>query len=252
MRTNTKILFYIIFLVSGGLSSCRKDEHLPEPTALGTVTVSLSAKERVVRRTESLIGNMICDAIKENVESKGKIIDFTVESGGSIRYNKTNRPTGIYSAGIITAEMVDEMLPFGDATVIVKLTGKELKDVFERSVAQYSLVKGPFLQLSKNVQVTIDTNQAPQVININETVIVSKGSRIRSIKIRDIEIDSNIVYHVCFPSFIAEGNDGYVTLKNIGPEFKENLEENQANALKEYIILHSPVTPVIEGRMVFQ
>jgi 5'-nucleotidase / UDP-sugar diphosphatase len=248
----TKILIYIIFLVIAGLSSCRKDEHLPEPTALGTVTVNLNAKERIVRKTEALIGNLCSDAIKENVESKGKIIDFAVENGGSIRYNKTTRSNGIYPAGIITAEMVDEMLPFGDATVIVRLTGKELKDVFERSVAQYSLSKGPFLQLSKGVQVTIDTNQSPQVININETAIVSRGNRIRSVKIRTFEIDSNTVYSVAFPSFMAEGNDGYVTLKNIASELKDNLEENQANALKEYIILHSPVTPVIEDRMVFQ
>jgi 2',3'-cyclic-nucleotide 2'-phosphodiesterase (5'-nucleotidase family) len=175
-----------------------------------------------------------------------------VVNAGSIRYSASKRANGIYPAGIITSEMVDEMLPFGDATVLVKLTGKEVKSVFERAAAQYPLAKGPFLQVSKEIQVTIDTNQSPQIINIDGSMIISPGNRISSIKIQEVMIDSSAVYTVAFPDFIAEGNDGYVTLRNIPAVLKDNLFENQSNAIKEYIILNTPVTPVIENRLKFQ
>ncbi|MCE3278564.1 MAG: 5-Nucleotidase protein [Bacteroidetes bacterium] len=250
MKTVLKISSFILLLLLA--DACRKDEHLPEPTALGTVTVDMDARENVIRKKESVIGNLICDAIFNNVVSKGKLIDCAVVNAGSIRYSASKRPNGIYPSGIITAEMIDEMLPFGDPTVLIKLNGKDLKSVFERSVAQYPLTKGPFLQLSKELEITIDTNQSPQVINIEGTVIISPGNRITSVKIQEAMLDSNTVYTVAFPAFIADGNDGYVTLKNISSSMKENLQENQSNAIKEYIILNTPVTPLIENRIKFQ
>lgn len=253
MKTKNSVSVCFILLTSlMMIFSCRKDENVPTKTALGTITVDLNAIENVVRKKESLIGNMICDAIKVNIESKGKSVDFVMVNSGSIRYSKTKRPTGIYPSGIFTAEMVDEMMPFGDATVLVKISGKELRSVLERAVAQYPLTKGPFMQLSKEITISIDTNQSPQIINIDETAIINPGNRIQSVKIHTVNLDSTTVYTVAFPSFIAEGNDGFVTLKNISSSLKENLQENQSNAIKEYIILNSPVTPVLENRIVFQ
>jgi 5'-nucleotidase / UDP-sugar diphosphatase len=233
-------------------SSCRKDEHKPEPTALGTVTVKLNANETQVRKKESLIGNLVADAIMADVLSKGKAVDLALINGGSIRYSISKRPDGIYPAGIFTAEMIDEMVPFGDATVIVKMTGKELKSIFERAVAQYPLAKGPFFQVSGEIKISVDTTMPGQVVDISETTIINNGNRIRSVKVNDTDLDSAASYYVALPQFIADGNDGFVTLKNIPAASKENLIEDQANAVKEYIILNTPVTPVLESRIVFE
>jgi 2',3'-cyclic-nucleotide 2'-phosphodiesterase (5'-nucleotidase family) len=187
-----------------------------------------------------------------NVRSKGKIVDLAAVNAGSIRFNSSRRPDGVYRAGIFTAEMVDEMLPFEDATVLIRLNGKQLKQVLERSVAQYPLAKGSFLQLSNELKISVDSTKPPQIINIEETMIISEGSRIQSMMLNNVEIDTAGSYTVAFPKFIADGNDGYVTLKNIASGLKEDLQENQSNALKEYIILNSPLTPVIENRIVFE
>jgi 2',3'-cyclic-nucleotide 2'-phosphodiesterase (5'-nucleotidase family) len=252
MKTIRKYSVFCILSVTTVVVSCRKDEKPPEPTALGIITVDLDANDKVIRKKESLIGNMITDAIKKYIVSKGKPVDMVVVNSGSIRYKASSRPDGIYPAGTFTAEMVDEMLPFQDAPVLVTLTGRELKAVFERAVAQYPLLKGPFPQISEYVQISVDTNAAPQVINISETQIISPGNRIRSIKINEADIDSAGQYLVAFPSFIADGNDGFVTLKNLSSAQKENLIENQSNAVKEYIILKTPLRPELENRIVFQ
>lgn len=246
-----KIIF--IFMISTALlESCRKDEQPPSATPLGTITVDLNANNYAVRKKEALIGNLICDAVKKDIENKGKTVDFVFVNAGSIRFSAANRPSGIYKAGVFTSEMIDEMMPFGDATVIVKLTGAQLKEVLERSVSQYPLAKGLFLQMSKEINISIDTLQPAQIINIDGTAIVSPGSRIQSIKIKSVNYDPAAMYAAAFPDFIAEGNDGYVTLKNIAASMKDNLVENQSNGVKEYIIVNTPVTPVIEGRILFQ
>lgn len=250
MRKHYIVVLILISLIS--FNSCQRKNRSPEPKVLGTLVVDLDANKIVVRKKEALIGNMILDAFKNDIENRNKAIDFFIFNGGDIRFSSTKRPNGIYPAGDFTAEMVDEMLPFGNTNVIVKVTGIQLKEIFERSVAQYPLDQGPFLQVSKEMQIVIDTTKSPQVLDINNTTIVSQGNRIVSIKLNNIPIDSLKEYNVGTSNYIAEGNDGYITFKTIPIELKEYIGEDQANALKEYVLTKSPVFPKLEGRIVFQ
>jgi 5'-nucleotidase / UDP-sugar diphosphatase len=249
---NIRVFFFIIVLATA-FSACCKDE-VEDLATLGEIKANLNASKSEVRKKETLIGNFIADAIKSEAESKGIAVDFAMENGGGIRFNEEIRPSGIYPAGLFTTEMIDEMLPFGNTSAIVTVTGKELKEIFERSVAQLPLAQGPFLQVSKELKIVIDTTQSPQVINelVEPNVIVNEGNRIVSIKINDVEYDSLATYKLITSDFIAAGNDGYVTFKNIGNDKKVQLGENQTGAVKEYLILHSPLLPIIEGRIVYQ
>jgi len=232
--------------------ACQKKHREPSPTVLGTLAVDLDANEGTVRKHEALIGNLIADAYKKDVERRNIVVDFAMVNSGSIRYSSSKRPSGIYPAGVFTAEMADEMLPFGNTNVIIKITGKQLKEILERSVAQYPLAKGPFMQFSKELSVVVDTTQIPQILNIDNSAIVSHGKRIVSIKINNIMCDSLKEYSVIASDFIVEGNDGYVTFKSIPSVLKQYIGEDQANALKEYIITNTPIEPKKEGRIIFQ
>lgn len=249
-----KIIRILILLLSSMLihNSCAKKNRTPQPKVIGTLIVDLDANKNVVRKKEALIGNLILDAMKKDLDDRNKNVDCFIFNGGDMRFSATKRPNGIYPAGDFTVEMVDEMLPFGNTNVIVKITGKQLKEVLERSVAQYPLAQGPFLQVSREMQVIIDTTKAPQTLDVNSTTIVSHGARITSIKINNIPIDSLTEYFVGTSNYIAEGNDGYVTFKNIPEELKENIGEDQANALKEFVITNSRIEPKLEGRLIFQ
>lgn len=249
-----KMLRILILLVSTLLiySSCTKKNRKPQPKVIGTLLVDLDANKNTVRKKEALIGNLILDAMKKDLENRNKTLDCFIFNGGDIRFSATNRPAGIYPAGNFTTEMADEMLPFGNTNVIVKMTGIQLKEVFERSVAQYPLAQGPFLQVSKELQVVIDTTRQPQVLDATGSSIVIDGSRILSIKINNTSIDSLTEYFIGTSNYIAEGNDGYTTFKNIPEELKEYIGEEQANALKEYVITNSQIEPKLEGRLLFQ
>lgn len=253
-----KIIYTIqtCFILIFGFQSCCKEDDLSPSEILGEVTVELDANKSLVRTKETLIGNMICDGIKNEMERRGIVIDFVLMNGGNIRFDASARPNGIYMAGVYTSATIDEMLPFGNANVIVKVTGKELKSLFERSVAQLPLAAGPFLQVSLALKITIDTTKAPQVINelITPGVIVYPGNRITSIKINNVEYDSLKTYTLAVNDFLAEDadNDGYITFRNIGADKKENLGDSQADVVKQYIKLNTPITPVISGRIIFQ
>lgn len=247
------ILIYVLFVVLlGFFNSCRRKTREPQPNVIGKLMIDLDANEIVVRKREALIGNMIADAIKSDYESKNKAVNFTLVNGGSIRFSTSKRADGIYKTGDFTSYMVDEMLPFGNTNVIVTVTGKQLKEIFERSVAQYPLAKGNFLQLSKEVEIVVDTTQPAQVLSIDQTSIVNQGSRILSIKINNVEYDNLTLYKVGVSDFIAEGNDGYTTLRKLSGSLKEYTGEDMANNLKEYVIVNSVIEPKLEGRITFQ
>lgn len=239
-------------MLFGFFYSCNRKKRAPEPNIIGKLTVDLNANEFVVRKREALIGNLISDAIKNDFENKNKLVNFILVNGGSIRFSSSKRTDGIYKSGDFTSDMADEMLPFGNTTVIVTLTGKQLKEIFERSVAQYPLAKGNFMQLSKEVKIVVDSTQPGQVLNIEETAIVNPGSRITSIKIGDVEYDNLTLYKVGVPDFIAEGNDGYVTLKKLSANLKDYAGEDMASVLKEYVIINSIIDPKLEERIRFQ
>lgn len=247
-----KLLYILLICVFNfALNSCRKSDGKPTSTEIGSTDYDLDASDNTIRKKEALLGNLISDAIKLYYINKGETIDFCLINGGNIRFDMQLRPNGIYPKGIITSEMVDEMLPFGNSSVIVELTGNELKEILERSVAQYPLAKGPFLQCSKEISYFVDTLKQSQVINLNETQIITPGSRIDSIHINGQAFSSSAVYLVLFSEYIAAGNDGFVTLKNIPTQKKKYFSDNQTSAVKDFFQLNSPVKPQIEGRIKF-
>ena len=83
MKTTCIIFFYSILAIC--FQSCCK-EDIKKPISLGEIKVDLDASESNVRTKETLIGNMICDAVKSDAESKGKAVSFAVMNGGGIRW----------------------------------------------------------------------------------------------------------------------------------------------------------------------
>lgn len=246
-----KTILMIGILIASLLAGCRKSNPEPEEIILGELAVDLNANENVVRKREAKYGNFVCDAIDYYINYKGYAFDFVVYNGGGLRFNPESRPDGIYHAGKLSNVDLDEMLPFGNAHVIVTMTGEEIKIMFERGIAQYPLAKGPFLQLSNQVEVTYDTLAQPQLLNIDQTAISTPGARVTGIKIEGIDIDPIAEYRVIVNNFLAEGNDGFVVFNSIPDAKKEYIDGYEVNALKEYVQVYSPVIVDLTNRIIF-
>ena len=249
-----KILFYsfLIGCLSFASACLKKPKDEGNTNVIGALNVDLNANEAHIRTQESLIGNFICDAVKSGLESYNNPVDFVLMNSGSIRFDQTIRPNGIYAKGSFSSDMVDEMLPFSENKMVkVELTGLQLKEILERSVALLPNDKGSFLQLSKELSFTADLTKQAQIIDqtVTPNVIQSAGQRIIAVIYKGLPIDDLLNYYVAVPDYIANGNDGYVTFYNIDLSKKTIYNLSPTNLVREQVIINSPIVPILEGRI---
>jgi 2',3'-cyclic-nucleotide 2'-phosphodiesterase (5'-nucleotidase family) len=106
---------------------------------LGRTSVPIDARDVLGRRQESLLGDLVTDAMRWGTGS-----DAAVLNAGTLRLDDVIRP------GPVTNYQLESMFLFPDETRVltVPLTGARLRQILEHGVADGSLGKGGFLQVS--------------------------------------------------------------------------------------------------------
>lgn len=242
------------------LFGCNADDIAPiaesDESVAGFTTVDLDANKPVVRGGEAVLGNLIADSFLSYAINEGYNVDFAMANGGNIRFNSTTRTNGIYPAGDITQDDINELLPFNNTGIIVEITGLELKSTLERSVHALPISEGnsgngAFAHVSSGIQIVVDTSLQAQIIDELNNVgsITIEGERVVQVTINGELLDLQRTYLVLIPSFAAGGGDAYVTLGAIGDDRKIDLAEPLKIALRDYLAVISPVTPIIENRI---
>ena len=126
---------------------------------IGMTETPLDSRRATVRGGEAAMGNLIADALKAAVGA-----DVAITNGGGIRADKQ------YQAGqkLTRRDILSEM-PFGNTTVLIEVTGEQIKAALENGVSQVRELGGRFPQVS-GIVVEVD---------LKEPV----GSRVKSVKI---------------------------------------------------------------------
>lgn len=189
----------------------------------------------------SFSGNLIADAFVDwraaNVDSGEYWTDAAIGmiNGGAIR-------ASIDLPGNITMESLITILPFNSIVQVVEITGKELYEVFERSVYRYDngLDNGEFAQFS-GVQVKYDINR-PRGKRVTEVKVVCAKCAVPAL----VDIDLDEKYRVILQNFVAEGGDGYQMF--VGKTVY-NSEKLDTDVVIEYLAKKSPVAPAEEWRL---
>lgn len=186
---------------------------------VGYSDVILDGVRNNVRAKETNLGNMIADAM---LAKTGAELAFM--NGGGIRDS--------INIGEITLGEVITVLPFGNYVETRKYTGSIIKAALEHSVEFLPATAGSFLQVGG---ITFDVDLSKE-----------KGTRVSNIMIAGIPIDEAREYTVALNNFLGAGGDEYAML--VGSPI---LIEYPAldEILIEYIRLHSPVAPAVEGRI---
>lgn len=204
---NTKEDIQIRNFISGKIHQT-ENESLPlaiAPSPLDTRTASIRTKE-------TLAGNIISSILREKFQT-----DIGFQNGGGIRGDK------VIPSGPITDQDINTMFPFGNKVSILKVTGKTLKQILERSVHKLPDPSGAFLQIS-GVHFAVDlTGQAQELEMDSEgkpVKIKIPGNRVSNIKILDKSgsykfIKENRKYSLATNSYLARGGDGYIMLENL-------------------------------------
>lgn len=157
---------------------------------IGTTAVELDTRRASVRSGETVFGSLVADAMKEAVGA-----DIGLTNGGGIR-GDTQYPAG----STITRKIVLTELPFGNRTVLLELTGAQVREALENGVSKIEETAGRF----------------PHVSGISFAVDRTKpaGERISDLMINGAPLDDAASYKLATNDYMANGGDGYSVLRD--------------------------------------
>jgi len=192
---------------------------------IGKTASELDSRKATVRSGETTIGNLIADAMRVAVGA-----DVAITNGGGIRGNKVYEP----GSNLTRRDILTE-LPFGNRTMLLKVTGQVIFEALENGVSKVEDAAGRFPHVS-GLTVVADLSRPA-------------GSRVTSAMIGDNPVDPKATYTLATNDYMARGGDGYRALRQ-GKAILGKLDAKlMANDVMVYIRKAGTVTPKIEGRV---
>ncbi len=242
---NGKPLLVVSNEVSGTTTIYQIDLILP-PVVIGNTNVFLQGNSPTVLLEETNLGNLIVDAHFKNTKTLDNTVDIALINSGAIRSS--------VEIGEITNIDVENISPFNNNLVLLTLSGTELEQIIEQSVANYGSIEiGSFPQIS-GLTFSFDPDNVAIAFNENGTVITD-GKRVQSALIKDSEgnqiklvengnlvaENANKEFRLVTLEFLANGGDGYPL--NIFGENIVNLNLTEQNSLTNYLQTNYLETP---------
>jgi 2',3'-cyclic-nucleotide 2'-phosphodiesterase (5'-nucleotidase family) len=195
------------------------------------------------RLCESLVGNVVTDALREAYGT-----DFAITNSGGLRDALTcphvtsggfcPTPPATEPPFPITRGGVIAVLRFGNISATTTLSGAEIKTFLERGVSAMPGANGRFAQVS-GLCFTYDIEAAV-------------GSRVTSIVRQAADgtctgpaVDAGTNYTVTSNDFSLSGGDGYPNVIS-----KSTTRNIMSQDLEAYVAAHSPINPTLQGRIV--
>lgn len=209
---------------------------------IGTSHVFLDGDRSSCRLNECNLGNMLTDAFIWDTltfpdEDKWNHVNFAIIGGGSIRAS--------IGQGDITLADIISVMPFGNTIDTLDLEGRYVREMLERSVAEYSPIDqvGSFLQMS-GLYVTYDLSKEP-----NNRVVEALVRCTECIIPEYLPLEDDRTYRAAMPTYFADGNDGH----DVIAEYRTNVNRGtlDVTVISEYVAKYSPLYPSLERRITF-
>ena len=195
---------------------------------LGRTLTELDSRNATVRGQEAAIGDLFADAIRAATGA-----DVAILNGGSFRANR------VYPAGTeITRRDVLRELPFGNKTVILQVTGAQLRQALEEGLSQLDEPSGRFPQVS-GLKVVADPAKPA-------------GRRVVSVEVGGKPVEDGAAYTVATNDFLMRGGDGYEALRQAKVLAGERDGKLIANDVMVHIRAKGTVSQSPEGRVVLR
>ncbi len=198
------------------------------------------------RTCESLVGNVATDAMHTAYAPTGA--EFAITNSGGLRADltcpTTDNPNDFCPAYTpppypITRGQVLTVLPFGNVSATVTITGVELKQFLENGVSAMPAVNGKFPQVS-GLCFTYD-------------IALPAGSRVLSAVRADaagnctatpVDLTAASSYKIVENDFMAAGGDGYPVTNNKPSYATQNIMDQDVS---DYIAAHTPISPFVKA-----
>ena len=178
---------------------------------------------------ESTLGDVIADATLEAGRTSASAADVAFMNPGGIR---TDLSYGAADHGVarpVTHAEASTVLPFGNRIVVMRLTGKQIKEALEQQFDNVGPGQDRILQVSRGFRYTYDRS----------------ARRSRRVDPGSITIDGRRVvprqrYRVAVNEFLASGGDNFPAFTKGTGNVTVGLD---LDAFLEYVGKHSPLAP---------
>lgn len=195
---------------------------------IATLAAPLDSRTALIRTQETAIGNLIADALRASTGAQ-----VAITNAGGIRANKQ------YPAGHrLTRRDVLSELPFGNASIMVEISGRDIRDALENGLAQAPQGSGRFPQVSG--------------LSFEADLKEPSGSRVKSVTVDGKPIDLAARYTVASNNFMLAGGDGYVSLARGRTLVGLTDGKLMANEVMIYLRKLGTVDARVEGRIVLK
>jgi 2',3'-cyclic-nucleotide 2'-phosphodiesterase (5'-nucleotidase family) len=195
-------------------------------TVVGSTTSDLDATERRLS-AETALGNLIADALREDVKA-----DVGLSNAGAARGGR------VYPAGPLSRRTLLSIHPFGNIVCKVAVNGRVLREALLQGVSKLPLGDGRFPQLS-GVTMRVD----PKATGDN---------RIADVRVNGAALDLNKTYTIGLPDYVMNGGDGYAMFAGQKVLVDAQSGDLVVTALEKYIAARGTVSPKVEGRVAIQ
>ena len=193
--------------------------------AIGETATELDTRGFLSGAGETAFGNLLADAMRQATGS-----DIGLSNGGGIR-GDTVYPPGTR----LTRKTVLTELPFGNKTVVLRLTGAQVREALENGVSRAAHPSGRFPQVS-GLAFSFDARNPP-------------GERVTSVTVGDVPLEDDRTYTLATNDFLARGGDDYRVFSAGEVLIDSASGELMAGQLIDHIIAAGTVSPAIEGRI---
>ncbi len=202
-------------------------------------TQQFDIKRAPTRLFESAMGNMVTDAMR----AKYPGVDAAYTNSGGLREDLNCSPpsAGEQPCEITWGEMF-AVLPFGNRTVILTLTGAQLEQAFLNGFSPFcnsAISTGRFPQVS-GLKVTFTCNgTSPAVTGMWKTPSGISGPATPIGPTDTVRFVTN--------DFMLTGGDGYTVFTQATDVLQPG--DDLLDVTIDYILRNSPVGPIVEGRI---
>jgi hypothetical protein len=213
------------------------------------------SSDRLTRFKETAVGNLFCDGTAWYVKDKYEKVDFVFLNGGYIE--------GPILKGDMTVGSVMQMIPVAsleDTLVTLSLTGEQVIELFRRAAAvvhtgRGSKNTGAFAMVSSAINYTIQYKTWDDSTWDGTTEFTTTESspyqygwiKEGTLKLNGEDIDPTKTYTIATSSWLANGNDGYVTFLNATN--RSDKAEYIWQVVSTYVYEMGSVTPYLDGRL---
>jgi 5'-nucleotidase / UDP-sugar diphosphatase len=192
---------------------------------IGTTEVPLDTRRTTVRAQETAFANLMADAIREAVGA-----DVALTNGGGIRADRTYEP-----GTVLTRRDIQSELPFGNKTILIEVSGADLRAALENGVSAVEDGGGRF----------------PHVSGLTFSYDASKpaGERVTEILIGDAPLDETATFKLATNDFVGKGGDGYAMFIDKPRIIDANAGSLMAAQVIDHIASAGSIAPAAEGRV---